>query len=70
MNAKRIAGALMVSLVIIGIIMLIASFYMTQTVQFKDLVARRGPSSEGSVNPSSSVRFFYAPTETTESPKQ
>ena len=39
MNAKRIAGALIVSLVIIGIIMLIASFYMTQTVQFKDLVA-------------------------------
>ena len=40
MNAKRISGALMVSLVIHGIIMLIAStFYITQTVQFKDAVS-------------------------------
>ena len=40
MNAKSISGALMVSLVIHGIIMLIAStFYITQTVQFKDAVS-------------------------------
>ena len=40
MNAKRISGALTVSLVIHGIIMLIASiFYVTQTAQFKDALS-------------------------------
>ena len=39
MNAKRIAGALIVSLVIHGIIILIGStVYITQTAQFKDAV--------------------------------
>ena len=38
MNAKRISAALTVSLVIHGIIMLVASiFYVTRTAQFKDL---------------------------------
>ena len=40
MNAKRISGALIVSLVIHGIIMLIASVsYITQTEQFKRAVS-------------------------------
>jgi Ca-activated chloride channel family protein len=40
MNAKRIAGALIVSLVIHGIIILIGStVYITQTAQFKDAVS-------------------------------
>ena len=39
MNAKRISAALTVSLVIHGIIMLVASiFYVTRSAQFKDLV--------------------------------
>ena len=39
MNAKRISAALTVSLVIHGIIMLVASiFYVTRAAQFKDLV--------------------------------
>ena len=39
MNAKKISGALIGSLMIHGIIMLIASiFYVTQTAQFKDLM--------------------------------
>lgn len=39
MNAKRISGALVVSLVIHGIIILIGStVYITQTAQFKDVV--------------------------------
>ena len=39
MNAKRISGALVVSLVIHGIIVLIGStVYITQTAQFKDVV--------------------------------
>ena len=40
MNAKKVSGALIVSLVIHGIIMLIGStIYITQTVRFKDAVS-------------------------------
>ena len=40
MNAKRVSGALIASLVIHGLIMLIGStVYITQTVQFKDAVS-------------------------------
>ena len=40
MNAKKISGALMVSLMIHGIVMLIGStVYITQTVRFKDAVS-------------------------------
>ena len=51
MNAKRISGALMVSLVIHGIIMLIAStVYITQTVRFIECYGDRTPNRKDVVN--------------------
>ena len=51
MNAKRISGALMVSLVIHGIIMLIASaVYIAQTVRFIECYGDRTPNRKDAVS--------------------